>query len=123
MSELPISSKYRSTPQEPVTDTERERLTTRLNEAFTAGRLSQDDYTARLDQLYAARQLGELVPVVEALPEQQSYRDPEIVQQNGPPPGELSPSEPSRRFAMVLVGTIAVVVAILVMVLVGVLLF
>ena len=44
MSELPISSPYRSRPDAPVTDSEREQLNARLNAAYTDGRLSADDY-------------------------------------------------------------------------------
>ena len=48
-----------------MTDAERDRLNARLNAAFTAGTLEQEDYQARLDRLFAAKRLGELVPVVE----------------------------------------------------------
>ena len=61
-SNLPISSPYRSTPDAPVTDAERDRLNARLNAAYTAGALEQEDYQARLDLLFAAHRLGELVP-------------------------------------------------------------
>ena len=47
-SNLPISSPYRSTPDAPVTDAERDRLNARLNAAYTAGTLDQEDYQARL---------------------------------------------------------------------------
>ena len=67
-SNLPISSPYRSKPDAPVTDAERDRLNARLNAAYTAGTLDQDDYRARLDLLFAAKRLGDLVPVVEGLP-------------------------------------------------------
>ena len=77
-SNLPISSPYRSTPDAPVTDAERDRLNARLNAAYTAGTLDQDDYQARLDVLFAAKRLGELVPVVEGLPPLPTYcRNPD----------------------------------------------
>ena len=44
--ELPISSPYRSTPDAPVTETERDQLSSRLNAAYTAGTLDADDYRA-----------------------------------------------------------------------------
>ena len=40
-SELPISSPYRSTPDAPVTESEREQVSSRLNAAFTSGELDQ----------------------------------------------------------------------------------
>jgi hypothetical protein len=113
MSELPISSKYRSTPTEPVSEDERNDLTRRLNEAFEAGGLTQDDYSARLDQLYAAQQLGELVPVVEGLPAVQSYAEPDMVGQPATSaPGELTEAKPAHRM------TVAVIVAIVAIVIV-----
>ncbi len=78
-SNLPISSPYRSTPDAPVTDAERDRLNARLNAAYTAGGLDQDDYRARLDLLFAAKRLGELVPVVEGLPPLPTHSSPAIV--------------------------------------------
>ena len=57
-SELPISSPYRSTPDAPVTESERDQLSSRLNAAFTAGTLDAEDYQARLDTLFAAQRLG-----------------------------------------------------------------
>ena len=92
MSNLPISSKYRSSPDKPVDDVEREDLALRLNEAFTEGGIEQLDYTRMLDRIYAARTLGELVPVVEALPVRATHDQPAIVAQRGSlPPGEVEP--------------------------------
>ncbi|WP_157683549.1 DUF1707 SHOCT-like domain-containing protein [Microlunatus soli] len=119
MNELPRSSKYRSSPDEQVSAQEREQLTRRLNEAFTAGKLTQDDYSARLDELYAAQRLGDLVPVVESLPAVQSYSEPAMVQQTGAQqPGELSvASSNGSRMTVALVGGIAAIVIILVILL------
>ena len=50
-SDLPISSPYRSTPDAPVTEAERDQLSSRLNAAYTAGSLDAEDYQARLDTL------------------------------------------------------------------------
>ena len=55
---------------------ERDRLSTRLNAAYEAGTLDSDDYRSRLDTLFAAQRLGQLVPVVEGLPPLQTYTDP-----------------------------------------------
>jgi hypothetical protein len=115
MSELPISSKYRSTPNAPVSDDERDELTRRLNDAFEAGKLDQDTYSSRLDQLYAAHRLGDLVPVVEGLPPAQTYADPEMVQQDaGGRPGELAPaSRSANRLGVVVIGGIVLIVIII----------
>ena len=117
VSELPISSKYRSRPNDPVTEAEREQLSDRLNEALTRGTLDQETYSSRLDQLFAAQRLGELVPVVESLPAQQVSNDPEIVQQGGGKPGELTESKDATRLSLLAIGGIAAIVILLVIVL------
>jgi hypothetical protein len=117
-SNLPISSPYRSTPDAPVTDAERDRLTARLNAAYTAGALEQDDYRARLDLLFAAQRLGELVPVVERLPPLPTHSSPAIVTSSGGQPGELSESRPPGRLTAVVVGGVAAVVLLIAILLV-----
>ncbi|MGO4958279.1 DUF1707 SHOCT-like domain-containing protein [Luteococcus sp. Sow4_B9] len=93
MSNLPISSKYRSQPSRPVDGAEREDLTRRLNDAFTAGGIDGDTYRTLLDELYAAQTLGELVPVVEHLPVKSTHDEPAMVQQHTrTAPGELAPA-------------------------------
>lgn len=117
MSELPISSKYRSRPNDPVTEAEREQLSNRLNEALTRGTLDQETYSSRLDQLFAAQRLGELVPVVESLPAQPVSNDPQIVQQGGGKPGELAEAKDATRLSLLAIGGIAAIVILLVIVL------
>ncbi len=93
MSNLPISSKYRSTPELPIPEDEREALVKRLNKAFSDGAISSDDYRAFLDRLFAARRLGELAVIVEALPPMPTHDQPAMVQQGtAVEPGELTPS-------------------------------
>jgi len=119
-SDLPISSPYRSTPDAPVTEAEREQLSSRLNAAFTAGTLEPEDYQARLDTLFAAQRLGQLVPVVQGLPPLQTYNAPAIVAGTGGRPGEVSESRNPTGVALVavgggllLIGLIAVLLVIL----------
>ncbi|SER13115.1 DUF1707 SHOCT-like domain-containing protein [Microlunatus flavus] len=122
MSELPISSPYRSRPDAPVTDTEREQLNARLNQAYTDGRLDADDYQARLDTLFGAITLGQLVPVVDGLPPAATYDSPALVPSGGGAPGELSPARDARGVSLgVVVGVtgVVVVLAILFLVLFG----
>lgn len=118
MSQLPRSSKYRATPNAPVTDAEREQLTTRLNAAFEAGAVSNDDYPRLLDALFAARTLGDLVEVVEALPPMPTYHVPAVVAVGDGRPGELLPSRPVGRSAILWgaaagVGILALVLLVL----------
>jgi hypothetical protein len=111
-SNLPISSPYRSTPEAPVTDTEREQLTSRLNAAFTQGTLAQEDYQARLDQLYAAQKLGQLVPVVDGLPPLQTYESPAIVTSGGEP-GQLAEGRSAAQLSLLVVGGLAAVIVLI----------
>jgi hypothetical protein len=117
-SNLPISSPYRSTPDAPVTDAERDRLNARLNAAYTAGALEQEDYQARLDLLFAARRLGELVPVVEGLPPLPTHSSPAIVASSGGEPGELSEPRPPGRLTAAVVGGVAAAVILIAILLV-----
>jgi hypothetical protein len=117
-SNLPISSPYRSTPDAPVTDAERDRLNARLNAAYTAGTLDQDDYRTRLDRLFAAQRLGELVPVVEGLPPLPTHSSPAIVASSGGQPGELSESRPPGRLTAMVVGGVAAAILVIAILLV-----
>ncbi|GAA1842356.1 DUF1707 domain-containing protein [Microlunatus capsulatus] len=116
-SDLPISSPYRSTPALPVDDGERDRLSTRLNAAFEAGTLDADEYRARLDRLFAARTLGELVPVVEGLAPLPTYADPALVASSGGRPGELAPARSGNGLTVVAVAGVAGAVLLVVVLL------
>ena len=117
-SDLPISSPYRSKPDAPVTDAERDQLSARLNAAFTAGTLDADEYQARLDTLFAAQRLGQLVPVVQGLPPAQTYSDPAIVAGHGGRPGEVSESRSATGVALVAVGGVLLLVLLIAILLV-----
>jgi hypothetical protein len=116
--ELPLSSPYRSTPGAPVTEAEREQLSARINSAYTDGRLDADDYQARLDALFAASTLGQLVPVVDGLPPAATYDSPAMVASNGGVPGQLSEARNASRVSLGLVVGVAVMVLIIVILLV-----
>ncbi|MDO5533827.1 MAG: DUF1707 domain-containing protein [Propionibacteriaceae bacterium] len=90
MAELPRSSKYRATPDAPLTDDERNRLTERLNEAYERGDVVADDYHRLLDVLFGATTLGQVVPVVEAVPGVATHDVPAIVEAGVGRPGELT---------------------------------
>lgn len=121
MSELPISSPYRSTPDAPVPDQLRDQLSTQLNAAFTAGQIDGDDFQARLDQLFTAHRMGELLPVVQGLPPLQTYADPAIVASSGGQPGQLAPPRDASKAALVaggvVLGAIVLIVILLLMLL------
>ncbi|WP_375423639.1 DUF1707 domain-containing protein [uncultured Friedmanniella sp.] len=112
-SDLPISSPYRSSPGEVVSESERNQLNVRLNAAYTAGSLDPEDYQSRLDQLFAARTLGELVPVVTGLPPLRTYDDPAMVVSSGGQPGQLAPSRDAQRLTLLVVAGVAVAVVLL----------
>lgn len=101
MSELPISSPYRSTPDAPITDALRDQLSGQLNTAYTDGKIDADDFQRRLDLLFAAQRLGELVPVVQGLPPLQTYADPAIVASSGGQPGQLTQPRDASKLAVV----------------------
>jgi hypothetical protein len=117
--ELPISSPYRSTPDAPVTEAERDQLSSRLNAAYEAGKLDADQYRVRLDTLFAAQRLGELVPVVQGLPPLQTYADPAIVAAApAGRPGELATARSANGVALVAVGGVVALVVLIAILLV-----
>lgn len=119
MSNLPISSRYISKPNEPVSDAERNQLSTQLNDAFTRGELDQLSYDALLDRVFDAKVLGELVPVVEKLGKPATHDQPAIVQQGEGRPGELAPiKSPKAGTLVAVVGGLATIAAILIVLLV-----
>lgn len=118
MSSLPISSPYRSTPDAPVTDAERERLSARLNDAYADGKLGAEDYQARLDALFAAQKMGQLLPVVEGLPPLQTYNSPALVESTGGQPGQLSVARSGTSFTLLTVGGAAGLIALIAILLV-----
>ena len=96
-----------------MTDAEREQLTSRLNAAFTDGKLEQDDYQFRLDQLFAATRMGQLLPVVEGLPPLATHATPEIVAGAGGQPGQLDDARNASRFALLLIAVLVVAVVLI----------
>lgn len=112
MSSLPISSPYRSTPDAPVTEAEREQLSARLNTAYANGKLSAEDYQTRLDTLFAAQKLGQLLPVVEGLPPLQTYESPAMVVSTGGEPGQLEPSRSATGISLAVVAGVSALVVL-----------
>ena len=105
MSILPPSSKYLQRPSTPLDDAEREALSTRVSNAYTDGRLPQEEYLRALDIIYSAQTLGDVVPVVEKLPAP-SAQVPQFVEQGSLPAGTTNPSRNIMKPAMIAVGVI-----------------
>lgn len=113
--ELAPSSKYLARRDESIDDHERESLSQRLATEFEAGRLESDEYRMLLDQLYDAKTLGELVPVVKAVPDV-TTDTPDIVGTGTGKPGELSPISTKAMQPIVLAGSAIGLVLILIVV-------
>jgi hypothetical protein len=91
MTGLPIEYPFRNDPEGVITDADREGLGARLNQAYSAGVLQMDEYQRLLDELYAAKQKGELVAVATAIPTQFRDTSPAVGgDQPGLPPGQLA---------------------------------
>ena len=119
VSNLPISSKYVSTPDKPVDAVERESVVARVNAAFEAGALDDLDYRRCLDLAFAAKTLGQLRPVVETLPPVASYDTPGNIERAPLEPGTLAPAgAPANRTLLIAGGSAAVAVLILLILLV-----
>jgi hypothetical protein len=122
VSNLPISSKYVSTPDKPVDERERESVVARVNAAFEGGQLDDLDYRRFLDLAFRARTLGELRPVVERLPVAASYDTPGNIEPAVLQPGELSQARQPGGRSMLLVGGGVVAALVLLVILLVILL-
>ena len=119
MNDLPISSKYRSRPLEPLGDAEREELAERLNAEYARGAIEVDDYRIMLDQVFAAATLGDVASVVAALPAKDTAAVPAVIETGTTAPGELVPTKgPGNRGAMMLAGGLATGIAVAILLLV-----
>ena len=118
---LPPSSMYLQRSADAVDDAERESLTQRLNAAFADGRITHDQYAEAMDVVYAARSLGDLVPVIEQLPAA-ADNTPAIVQQGNLPAGEVTQSRNLAPMGLAVAGVGVVLIAIIA-ILVAVLIF
>ena len=113
MTNLPPSSKYLQRSEDAVDDTEREHLTRRLNDAFEDGRLDQETYMAKLETVYSAKNLGELVPVVEDLPAARDLVPTGAEMPKTVPAGELNQPRNLMVPALLVTGTLVSLLVIL----------
>src|ERR1700730_128111 len=63
-------------PEQRIGDAERERASTELRAQFTAGRLDVEEFSARLDEVWAATTAGDLQRVMRDLPPPQPVAGP-----------------------------------------------
>jgi hypothetical protein len=102
-----------------VTEGERNSLSARLNSAYEAGALDSEDFSRRLDRLFAAQRMGDLLPVVEGLPPLPTHQNPAIVAtQAGSEPGELAAARSGSQLTLIAVAVLAGVVALIAILLV-----
>jgi hypothetical protein len=95
---LPIEAKFTSSPDRPVSEADRDELTGRLNQAYTAGDLDFDHYRELMDGVYRASHRGELVPVAQELPDRYRGTAPQGATTDvALPPGEVNEPEPLSR--------------------------
>lgn len=115
MSNLPISSKYVSTPAVVVDASERDAVVSRLNAAFEAGLMDDLDYRHYLDAAFSAATLGDLRPVVERLPVVATYATPGNIADGRTPVGEVSEARaPDAKMILVVAGSfVAAVIFVL----------
>ncbi|MFT8396677.1 DUF1707 SHOCT-like domain-containing protein [Propionibacterium sp.] len=126
MSGLPIESSYSREPSRPISDAERDEFTTRLNSAYERGDIPVETYQQTMDSLYAARTVGELVPLTAVLPARYRTTDPagsgsEVELK----PGEVNvpvtrPDTHSKLVRLVLGSAAAIVVIVILLVIFGV---
>lgn len=61
-----------------LSDAEREQAAADLGEHFAQGRLTVEEHTERLDQIWAARTRGEVAPIFADLPSAYAVRTPRV---------------------------------------------
>jgi len=67
-------------PDMRASDSDREKIASRLRDAHAEGRLSINEFQDRLDALYEAQTYGELEPLVRDIPVMRTHKTPAIVQ-------------------------------------------
>lgn len=121
MDNLPISSKYRSQPQAPLPDSERDELADRLNREFADGSIDTDTYREMLDTVFAATTLGDVAGVVSRLPAKDTFNVPAVIESGSAAPGELVEARPpGNRGAIMLAAGLGggIIVAVLLLLLI-----
>jgi len=117
MSGLPVEYEFKNDPAGQVTAADRDKLATRLGDAYAAGDVSQEDYQARLDSLFEATNRAELVPVMSGLPARYRSTAPHLATEDFTSPGEVQPLRPAPRGLVkaAVVGSAALLVLLLIL--------
>ena len=71
----PLKKPYADPAELRASDADRERVAEALREAYAEGRLTVDEHSDRVDAVYAAKTLGELVPLTKDLPSHAASHD------------------------------------------------
>ncbi|MFV2195803.1 DUF1707 SHOCT-like domain-containing protein [Nocardiopsis sp. LOL_012] len=104
MSEIPPSDRGRMR----ASDADRDSVAHRLREALAEGRLDPDEHSERLDAVYRAKTLGELVPLTEDLPAPDegtgSVAVPADFHSPRPAGGRITSAGPTSRLAIAIMG-------------------
>src|ERR1700735_5612251 len=74
-------------PDIRASDSERDAVVARLNEAVGEGRLTLQEFSDRIDEVYSARTRGELAPLTGDLPAMPAARPPSTCARPGSPRG------------------------------------
>lgn len=61
-----------------------------FNAAYASGNISEDAYPGLLDAVFSATTLGDVAPVVGALPGEVTYQVPAVIDTGNQRPGELA---------------------------------
>lgn len=100
MNKLPPSSKYVQRAGDAVGELERDALTRRVSDAYTEGRMELVEYQEAMQVIYQAQTLGDLVPVVEALPAP-VVDTPAIVGTGHLPAGQVNAGRPPGNIVLI----------------------
>lgn len=73
-------------PSIRASDADRDRVAALLAEHFGQGRLTQEEFSERLDAAYAAKRLGDLTPLLEGLPIDEELPSAGLSREPGPRP-------------------------------------
>jgi hypothetical protein len=82
-----MASRYQ--PHERFSESDRDKIAGRLQDAFADGRLDQPEFNNRLDKLYEVSTYGELEPLVQDLPPVRTHSTPAVARDTSaaPAPG------------------------------------
>ncbi|WP_174805568.1 DUF1707 domain-containing protein [Kitasatospora sp. MMS16-BH015] len=87
-----------------ASDADRERIAELLRDAYAEGRLTVEEHSERIEAAYAARTLGELVPLTRDLPSHQPLSAPRPATTRAAAPAPLPPARTEAPTAVAVFG-------------------